>query len=800
MKTIFQFIKIAGKKILMPLIGFFPILFMTMACDMNVSFHPVKINFNDGWKFIIVADSIDHSERYSRLQYSDSSWTSVQLPHTPGLEPLLVNDQWQGICWYRKHFDLPAGYKGKKIFIRFEAAMNVAEVWINGKKIMTHLGGYLPFCIDASKFISFDKPNVIAVRLDNRDNKTTGPKPLSRLDFNTYGGIYRNVWLEIKNPLHITDPILAGIPAGGGIFVTYPDVSRREALIRVQAHVANEYDREMSFKLSYTLLNGDSVILHHTSGTHRLKAGETVHCIDTLRVNHPQLWSPRYPDLYTLKTGVLTNGKPVDEKTTRIGIRKILLTKEGCYINGEKMFLRGVNRHQEYPFIGYALSDNAQYRDARKIKEAGFDFVRLSHYPQSPAFMDACDELGILTLDAIPGWQYFGDEAFRRHTLQTCRDMIRRDRNHACVLAWEVSLNETTMPLDYIREAHRIAHEEYPGPDCYSAGWVHKIYDVYIQARQHRLGHDQEHIDKPYLVSEYGDWEYYAMNAGLNQDGWKDLLEEERSSRQLRAFGEKRLLQQALNAQEAHNDNYNTPAFADAYWVMFDYNRGYADDLEASGVMDIFRLPKFSYYFFRSQRDADETGTNYKGGPVVFIANYWTEESPRNIKIFSNCEEVSLSLNGQLIGRQTPLIDAISCNLDHAPFVFETGGYVEGKLEAIGYIDGREVARHTVRTPGQSEKLELELDESGKPPEAGCKDVLFLYIFVKDHKGAAVPVNGINVELEVKGDATILNTVPLVTEAGIATALVRIGDRPGPVSIVARSKGLSDGSINLITK
>lgn len=761
---------------------------------------PVEQDFNKGWKFAIVTDRTAVSTSYANPEMPDDAWDEVQLPHIPRLEPLLVNDQWQGICWYRKHFDLPAKYRDKKIFIKFEGAMNVAAVWVNGKKMIRHLGGFLPFTIDISGVAKFDAPNVIVVRLDNRDNKITGPKPLNRLDFNTYGGIYRNVWMVVKNPLHITDPLMAGIPAGGGVFVTYPEVTRDAAKIRVKTHVVNERSGDAAFTINYSLYYGDSLVKDRSSAIYRLESGHAAHCIDTLRVKNPALWSPQHPELYRLKIQVKSDNEDVDETITRIGIRKITLTKDGFWINGNKMFLRGVNRHQEYPFIGYALSDNAQYRDARKIKDAGFDFVRLSHYPQSPAFMDACDELGLLTLDAIPGWQYFGDEAFRKYSLQTCRDMIRRDRNHPSVLAWEVSLNETSMPSDFVREAHRIAHEEYPGPDCYSAGWVSEYYDVYIQARQHRLGHKPEKIDKPYLVSEYGDWEYYAMNAGFNQDGWQDLLEAERSSRQQRSAGEKRLLQQALNVQEAHNDNYNTPAFADAYWVMFDYNRGYADDLEASGVMDIFRLPKFLFYFFKSQRDPDEYADNYDGGPVVFIASYWMPGSSQEVRVFSNCEEVSLALNGRVIARQTPLLNSISRHLDHAPFVFETDHFEPGKLVATGYIDGKEVAHHTVRTPGKPENLKLKVDESGRPPEAGCKDVLFVYIYLKDESGTTVPENGRVVRMNIEGDALLLNTVPLATEAGIATALIRIGNTPGPVVITAGSERLQKGALTITVK
>ena len=220
--------------------------------------------------------------------------------------------------------------------------------------------------------------------------------------------------------------------------------------------------------------------------------------------------------MYDLKTEIIQNKNVIDREIATIGIKTIKFEGQDFYLNGKKTFLRGVNRHQEYPYVGYALSDQANYRDAKKIKDAGFDYVRISHYPQSPAFMKACDELGLMTIDAILGWQYFNeDEAFQKHVFQTAKDLIRRDRNHASVLAWEVSLNESWMPEPFIDSLTTIAHQEYPGDQGFTAGWQSYGYDIYLQARQHRLQHYDSTLTKPYVVSEYGDWEYYAMNAGL---------------------------------------------------------------------------------------------------------------------------------------------------------------------------------------------------------------------------------------------------------------------------------------------
>ena len=710
--------------------------------------------------------------------FDDHAWETVTLPHTARTEALVAGQgarQWQGICWYRKTFDLPADARDQQIILRFDGAMNAAEIWVNGRSAGKFMGGYLPYVMDISKLARPGETNVVAVRLDNRDNPLTGPKPLVDLDFNLYGGLYRDAHLILKNKLHITDPILAGQTAGGGVFVTFPAISREQATVMVRTQVKNDDEIPRPCVVRTTLLDaGGQAVASAESTPETLAAGTDREIVQEIQVPNPKLWSPQSPTLYQVRSEVIAQGTPVDVAQTRIGIRRIQITKDGFWINGRKMFLRGVNRHQEYPYVGNALSDEAQYRDALKIKEAGFDYVRLSHYPQSPAFLDACDELGLVVMDSLMGWQYFDkDPAFAALKYEECRELVRRDRNHPCVILWEVSLNESDMPAAFVARANTIAHEEYPGDQCYTCGWE-KGYDVFIQARQH--GGCRQVNDRPCVISEYGDWEYYAQNAGLEQGRWKDLQPADRSSRQLRGAGEVRMLQQALNFQEAHNDDLKTTAFADGVWVMFDYNRGYAPDLESSGVMDIFRLPKFSYWFFRSQRDAGEPVAGRPVGPVLFIANYWTTNSPREVRVFSNCDEVALYLNGKLLERRHPDVSRVTTNLKHPPFTFQLDRFQPGTLQAVGYLDGREVARSERRTPGELAGLELTFDVSGRPFAAGQKDMTFCYATLKDKAGTMIPTARVPVFFGATGQARLVGDNPIMSEAATATVLVA-GDR-----------------------
>lgn len=732
-------------------------------------------DFNDGWRFFRV-------EGQTPPALDAAPWQSVTLPHTTRIEARVVKDQWQGTAFYRKIFATDPSWKGQRVLLRFEAAMNVATVNLNGRDVARHLGGYLPFIVDLTPGLKTAGENILTVELDNRDSPITGPKPLKVLDFNTYGGLYRGVTLMVKPPVHVTDEMLSNAIAGGGVFVTYPRVTPAEAEVAVKTEVTNSGDEApRAIKVIQTLRSGNARVASATLLL-SLQPGESRQVEQTLLVRRPRLWSPRSPNLYTLETQVQV-GRARDRVETRIGIRRFEITKDRFTINGEPYHLRGVNRHQEYPYVGYATSPNADRRDAKLIKEAGFDFVRLSHYPPSPAFMAAADELGLVLLDAVPGWQYFNPSpAFRDQVLQTCRDMIRRDRNHPSVVAWECSLNETGMPKPFVADLNTAVHEEYPGDQAWSAGWVNEGYDIFINARQHRMKEPWTKKDRPYIVSEYGDWEYYAQNAGFNQDSWADLKQEERTSRQALGDGEARLLQQATNIQEAHNDNYTTPAFADAYWVMFDYNRGYADDLETSGVASIDRLPKFSYFFFRSQRDAGEVSANWNGGPMVQIASFWNAQSSPRVRVYSNADEVELFLNGKSLGRRMPDRDAISNHLPHPPFTFNLGVFTPGKLEARAYIRGKLVARHTIETAGEPARVEVALDDMGVKPTRN--DLVFARARLVDAKGRPVFASGRQITFKAAGRYEIVGPATATTEAGVASVLVRVLE-PGRGRITA---------------
>jgi beta-galactosidase len=606
------------------------------------------------------------------------------------------------------------------------------------------------------------------------------------------------VYLIITDKLFITNPVAANKKASGGIYVNFENVNKNRASGTVQVHLKNEFEVEKKTSLKYILSNKEGERLEFKSEEFVINANSDKTITQNIVVDNPKLWSISKPNLYRLEVQVIANNKVVDSYSERIGIRKSELKEDGYYLNDEKLYITGTNQHQEYPYLGYAISDEAQYRDAVKIKNAGFDLVRMSHYPHAEAFLDACDELGILVMNSLTGWQFFGNEAFQKNAIQDIRDMARRDRNHPSIIFWEASLNETKMTEDFMKLASKTLKEELPfGNNC-TASWIdNDNYDLFIPARQHGKAPDYwtkyNKGNRKIFIAEYGDWEYYAQNAGFNQTQFANLKEDERTSRQLRAHGEKRLLQQAYNFQEAANSNrkgINT--IGEANWVMFDYNRGYSNDLESSGISDIFRIPKFSYSFYQSQRDANVIlYTKLASGPMIKIANNWTATSPLNVSVYSNCDEVALYLNDVLVAKQRPLINSNSDKLKHPPFIFNLNKFIPGTLKAEGFIDGKKVVSNLVKTPESPSKIELVYDISSKLINPDAPDMIFVYAKITDANGTVIPtaINEVTFSL-TEGNAELIGENPVKAEAGIATIILKTKDLKKPVKVMAKSENL----------
>ena len=718
-------------------------------------------------------------------QLSMGNWEKINLPHTPFVEPLVVLHQWQGICYYRKILNVSKKEIDKQLWLEFEGAMHLADVWVNGQHLIQHSGGYTPFVVDVTGMLHADRGNEILVRLDNRNNPLIPPgKPLETLDFCYYGGLYRDVNLIVKHPVHITHPIMANEVAGGGIFVTYPYVSKQEAEIKVKTQVSNKVGTQRHLTIRHTLYEwskkkgrGKKVALVESPLV--LAAGTTQHHTQRFTVNNPKLWYPDSPALYVLRTEVMDGRKVTDCEDTRIGIRRIEMTREkGFVINDKPLKLEGSNRHQEYPYVGNAISDQAQYRDMYQIRDNGFNTVRLGHYPQDPSVLEACDELGLLVIEPIPGWQFFNKaQGFVDHTYKDIRDLIRRDRNHPSVIMWETTLNESWPPKSWKDQAVRIAHEEFPGDQCYTSGDTYGYDGFDVCYNDWKEGYNRPNTtSKPGFIREYYDYEFGGHYS---------------TTRVTRGDGDYALMQNAWNAQWSHNRYraYYPWTIGGAVWSMYDYNRGCCDNICYSGLADLFRLPKFGLLYFRTQM---KEGTFTPAGPMtyeVFINSHWLEGSSDTLQVYGNVDEVKLQLNGRVIARQYPddkpsTSEYVSRpdggnaeNIDFPPFTFFNVNWERGELKAIGYKDGKAVAEHVVRTPGAVEAMDITYFESGV--SASCRDLLIVYVNLKDLQGTGCfGENNREVKLEVLQGGELRGPATIKAEAGVASFLVATTDSP----------------------
>lgn len=762
------------------------------------------LNFNENWTF---------------QEHEGAEKQQVSLPHTPRIEPPENPKPFQAECVYEKVFQCPAEWLENRVAIRFEAVMQKCRVYVNGRQAAEHFGGYLPFTVELNDYLHPGE-NKILVFADNRDDKAIPPgKPTTGLDFVYYGGIYRNVYLIITPKLYLSDPVACGVVHGGGLLIETKSITQNAAEVYVKATFANTSEREAGFTAGFTVKNGDTIIAQQekqcAAPVGNVAAEHTFH------IQNPLLWDPNEPNLYTLECNWTWEGGTYTHAEA-FGIRTVQVTREGFLLNGRAVYLYGVNRHQQYPYVGQAASDNAQRREARLLKSMGINTVRLSHYPQSPAFLDECDKIGLLLIEPIPGWQFCQRGTFKKRMLQNVRDMVRRDRNHPSVVVFEVSPNETPFYLPgasdkFFRSLKKAAKEELPS--CVTSG------DSEGRKRPLKIGYDIPHTGESKdgkdplkgrltLTREYGDWAFGGNHS---------------SSRVKRGDGELAQQIQAWNFQWSHNNNLLTNnLLGDLVWEGIDHVRGYFPEqpVSTSGVLDIFRLPKFSFYFYSSQRD-DEA--------VLFPA-VWTLKNKKKIPVYSNCDvvevwdgenllaaqecdrgptvffdetrfkktndnywmtdenQITVSQDVSDLGRHTAgcLYDGGNCEkVKHPPFTFHDLP-LDGieKLTFIGKREGKGNIRYEFLEPGAPVGLKIEKADFGLPLSVYDNDFVFVYVSVIDKNGVTVPAAEVKITLNAE-NGFMIGPAERKSEAGVAAFLLSASHKGGEqIYLKAFSEGL----------
>ncbi len=734
------------------------------------------INFNLDWKY-----QKGDVTGANAAAYDDSTWAYVDLPHSTEFVTPESPNAYVGISWYRKHFTLDGAFQGSKVFIEFEAAMQLADVWVNDTHMIQHQGGYAPFTIDVTRAVTYGgADNVIAVKLDSTPNGSWPPGNGSP-DFQYHGGLYRNVNMHVTNALHITDAVYVDQVAGGGIFVTYSAVSANSATVNVATDVFNESSVTKSATVLSEILDVNSQVVGSATSTAGIASGADSSFSHSITLSNPTLWHPNTPNLYTLRSTVSDGTTAVDQVITSIGIRSIQWTHAGgLSINGTRFNAIGVNLHQETYGVGYAMSNQAIYYEVLRIKEGGSNFIRGSHYPHSPAFYTACDALGVLVLNAQSGWQYYSDtDAFKNATYQELRDMIRRDRNHPSVVAWEASLNESTFTDAWAQMANSVVHEEYPGDQAYSAQWQWTEADILIDASQHSVRSSTD--SRPIIIDEYGDWDYGAGAKGGS------------TSRQAREAGDAAMLTQANNVQDATNKNLALAWYSmGSYWDYADYGGFTSYEITQCGLVNMYRLPKHAYYFQQSQRDPTLTIPGVDSGPMIYIANQWTASSPTTVRVYSNCDQVSLYLNDTLVATQSP---DTGTSLLHPPFNFTVGAFTSGTLRADGLIGGAVKLSTTRQTPGTSTAIRLRPEATVLLADAS--DARLVFVDILDANGSVVPTDTSTVTLAVNGPGSLVGPTSITMKGGQLAAWVRSTRTAGTITLTATGTGLTQATATL---
>ncbi|MBQ1582669.1 MAG: glycoside hydrolase family 2, partial [Prevotella sp.] len=511
------------------------------------------------------------------------------------------------------------------------------KVFVNGQLIKEHLGGYLPITINLSELgLKAGDDCLIAVMADNSDDKNYPPgKKQTALDFAYHGGMYRDVWLIGKSPVHISDAIEKNQVAGGGVFLHYDHISEKSADVFVDVDIErlslhqNERVKATPTTVMVRIKDADGKVIKTMKQTKSTTSSSVFKLQSSIK--SPRLWSPEEPYLYRVEIQVLQAKQVVDGGYLHMGIRQAEFRgKDGFWLNGKPYHqLIGGNRHQDFAYVGNALPNSQQWRDAKRLKDAGMTIIRAAHYPQDPSFMDACDELGLFIIVPTPGWQYWNkDPQWGEMVHQNTREIIRRDRNHPCVLMWEPILNETRYPKDFALQALQITKEEFPFPgrpvaaaDMNSEG-VKDNYDVLYDWADN-IGKNTLDTDKCIFTREWGEYvdDWYAHNA---------------INRANRAWGEKAMLTAALSLADTYGMMYRGQRqfIGGCQWHPFDHQRGYHPDAYLGGIYDAFRQKKYAFEMFRSQISQPY---------MVFIANEMTQYSESDVTIFSNCDSVRLT-------------------------------------------------------------------------------------------------------------------------------------------------------------
>lgn len=582
----------------------------------------MTIPFNNDWLFTSDYDAgFDNAE-------------AVRIPHTVREIPYNYIDcqDYQMLCGYKKSFFVPEDWQGKRILLRFDGAAHDATVYCNSKLAAHHACGYTAFTADLTEFLKFGQENTVTVRLDTRENLNIPPFGFV-IDYLCYGGLYRDVELEVRNSTYIKNVLIE-------------NTGLRDISVSIDTSGKLKVG-----KLVTEVIDADGKVAASAMGA-KFK----------LTVPDGKLWSPDNPYLYTLKAKIVDGDTVLDEKSYRFGLRTAKFENDGFYLNGKKMKLRGLNRHQSFAYTGYAMPKSMQRLDADILKnELGVNAVRTSHYPQSQHFIDRCDELGLLVFTEIPGWQHIGNDAWKDQAVENTREMVTQYMHHPSIILWGVRINESQDDDVLYKRTNAVAHELDRSRQTSGVRYIEKsnlLEDVYA----------------------FNDFSHSGNNAGLKaknsvtSNKHRPYLVSECNGHMFptKAFDDERhRLSHALRHAKVLDAMYAADDICGIFpWCMFDYNThkdfGSGDGVCYHGVMDMFRNPKLAAAVYASQSEENPC--------CVVSSSMDIGEHPAgdivSVYVFTNADSVRLFKNGLLVKEFYPDSESFPA-LPHPPVVID---------------------------------------------------------------------------------------------------------------------------------
>ncbi len=759
----------------------------------------IVLPMNRGWRYH--PHDVDGA---LTVDFDDSAFEQVVIPHANVRLPWHnFDDQtYEFTSIYRRRFKTPSAAQGKRVFIDFEGAMTASSVLINGNLLGEYRGGFTPFSFELTRHLRHDGDNVLVVQLDSTERVDIPPFG-NEIDYLTFGGIYREVALRIVPSTYLDN-----------IFARPKDVLSGKPSLEVDCFLAGQEGARGELSLEIELRDGQRTLAkaghfvisegardHDTSADPSTTAPvytttETIndptrHTVSLQAIEGVKLWDLENPNLYTVYVRLLQDGRVIDEDMRRIGFREATFTDLGFSINGKIVKLRGLDRHQTFPFVGQAMPARVQRQDALILrKNLHCNIVRTSHYPQSRHFLDCCDEIGLLVLEEIPGWQHIGPEPWKQISIDNVGRMVRRDWNHPSIILWGVRINESRDDHSFYVRTNALAHSLDPTRQTGGIRYFQEsefLEDVFTM---NDFGFPLKKPNHPrYLNTEFVGHTYPT----------KTTDDDERQR------------EHTLRHARIHNQLASDPQYAGGIgWCAFDYNThsnfGAGDRICYHGVMDIFREPKAAAGFYKSQCDPSEE-------VVLEPAFHWanSDESTSFTKavVCSNCDHLKFYMRKdgvkgsplELIAELDP--DRTEFNyLTYPPFILDRSKIPSnerhgwGDLRIDGYLKGNQVISKSLSGRGVDSKFMLLPDDTSLAADGA--DSTRVVLRVTDEFGAVRPYANDPIVLKLEGPAELIGDNPFALIGGTGALWVRAKEQAGTVRLIATHPWLGSQTVEIV--